>query len=509
MKKKIIKLKDLVKIIGKRPRKKKVILCHGNFDVVHPGHIRHLAYAKSQADVLIVSITADLFIEKGTNKPFVPENIRAESLASFENVDYVFIDNNSKPLQSISKLKPDFFAKGFEYTSKGLNPATREELKELEKYGGKIMFTPGDVIYSSTKLINLSRPQIEAYKLEDLIKKENINLNELSSIIKKFKKLKVHVIGDTIVDTYTNSILIGGYLKTPTPSVLYQGKKDFVGGAGIVAKHLKKAGADVTFTSVLGNDKLKDYVIKDLKKAKIHLNCIVDETRPTTNKNVVIANDYKLLKIDKLDNQPISQSILNKIKTACKKKSFDAVIFCDFRHGIFNKQSISELIESIKSKTLKVADSQVATRWGNITDFKDFDLITPNEKEARFSIGDQDSNVSQIIRNLSKISRAKNIILKLGDKGAIAVKNKNLKNINSYAIPPFSNTVIDAVGAGDGLLAYSTLSYLITKSISISCIMGSIAAACVCETQGNEAVDPSKIENKLKEIKRSLKYKTS
>ncbi len=509
MKNKILKLKDLIKAVGKRPRKKKVILCHGNFDVVHPGHIRHLAYAKSQADILVVSITADLFIEKGTNKPFVPENIRAESLASFETVDYVFIDYNKKPLSSISKLKPDFFAKGFEYTSKGLNPATKEELRELEKYGGKIMFTPGDIVYSSTQLINLSRPQIEAYKLEDLIKKEKIKLHDFKSIIKKFKKLKVHVIGDTIVDTYTNSLLIGGYLKTPTPSVLYQGKKDFVGGAGIVAKHLRKAGADVTFTSVLGNDRLKDYVIKDLKKAKIHLNCLIDETRPTTNKNVIMANDYKLLKIDKLDNQPISQIILKKITDFCKKKSFDAVILCDFRHGIFNKQTISHLIKSINKKTLKVADSQVATRWGNITDFKNFDLITPNEKEARFSIGDQDSNVSQVIRNLTKISGAKNIILKLGDKGAIAVKNKNFKNINSYAIPPFVKNVVDAVGAGDGLLAYSTLCYLVTKSISTSCIMGSVAAACVCEIQGNEAIDPLKIEKKLQEIIKSLKYKTS
>ena len=82
--KKIVTLKGLEKILGKRPRKKKVILCHGNFDVVHPGHVRHLIYAKSKADLLIVSITADKYIQKGVYRPFVPENLRALNLAAFE-----------------------------------------------------------------------------------------------------------------------------------------------------------------------------------------------------------------------------------------------------------------------------------------------------------------------------------------------------------------------------------------------------------------------------------------
>ena len=90
--KKIITSSKLSKIIGKRPRKKKVVLCHGNFDVVHPGHIRHLLYGKSKGDLLVVSITADKFIKKGIYRPFVPEGLRALNLAAFQMVDYVVID---------------------------------------------------------------------------------------------------------------------------------------------------------------------------------------------------------------------------------------------------------------------------------------------------------------------------------------------------------------------------------------------------------------------------------
>ena len=117
-------------------------MCHGNFDVVHPGHVRHLLYGKSKGDILVVSITADKFIKKGTYRPFVPENLRALNLATFQMVDYVIIDDNEKPLKNLSLLKPDFFAKGFEYKSSGLPEATKEEAAIVEGYGGEMIFTP-------------------------------------------------------------------------------------------------------------------------------------------------------------------------------------------------------------------------------------------------------------------------------------------------------------------------------------------------------------------------------
>ena len=167
--KKILELSQLQKIIGNFPRKKKVVLCHGVFDIVHPGHIRHLDYAKSQADILIVSCTGDKFIDKGIYRPHIPQRIRASSLAAFEMVDYVLINENKKPLNLLKKLKPNFFAKGFEYTSKGLPPATQEEKNELDKFGGKLIFTPGDIVHSSTKFLNYSAPNQDLEKLDSIM----------------------------------------------------------------------------------------------------------------------------------------------------------------------------------------------------------------------------------------------------------------------------------------------------------------------------------------------------
>ena len=113
---------ELVEVLGRRPRKQSVIMCHGAFDLVHPGHVQHLMYAKSKADVLVASLTCDAHISKAAYRPFVPQNLRAMNLAALEVVDYVLIDENETPIENIQILQPDYFAKGYEY-SRGKIPS--------------------------------------------------------------------------------------------------------------------------------------------------------------------------------------------------------------------------------------------------------------------------------------------------------------------------------------------------------------------------------------------------
>src|SRR5215470_960771 len=140
---------EVAAAVGARPRSTKVIMCHGTFDIVHPGHVRHLLYAKSKGDILIASLTADAHITKANFRPFVPEQLRAFNLAALEVVDYVVIDRNATPIDNIGIIKPDFFAKGYEYARDGLHPRTAEEKQIVESYGGELILTPGDIVYSS------------------------------------------------------------------------------------------------------------------------------------------------------------------------------------------------------------------------------------------------------------------------------------------------------------------------------------------------------------------------
>src|SRR5262245_44019397 len=484
-------------------------MCHGTFDIVHPGHIRHLLYAKSKGDVLVASLTGDEHIIKANFRPFVPQELRAFNLAALEMVNYVVIDKAATPINNIGIIKPDYFAKGYEYTKDGLHPRTAVEKEAVEAYGGELLFTPGDIVYSSSGLIETAPPGIATEKLLALLQAEGLDFDSLRGALTKLAGVRVHVVGDTIVDSYTHTALIGGMTKTPTMSVRFENRKDFVGGAGIVAKHLKAAGAVVAFSTVLGDDGFAEFALADLEAAGVQCLPVVDRTRPTTNKNAIVAGGYNLLKVDTLDNRAISERIVRTLFDQIVDTSTDIVVFSDFRHGIFNRDTIPRLSQALPSKVFKVADSQVASRWGNILEFRGFDLITPNEREARFALGDQDSVVRPLGLELYQQAGCKVLILKLGERGLMAFRAtpKNDEDVRSFfALDTFADRVVDAVGSGDALLAYAALSLYATKSTIISSVLGSLAAAVECEHEGNVPVRPKDVIEMLDRFERFMNY---
>lgn len=504
---KIKTVDELLPILGPRPRAKKVIMCHGTFDIVHPGHIRHLIYAKSHADILVASLTCDAHIEKANFRPYVPEELRAMNLAAFEFVDYVLIDRDPVPHHNLGVLKPDYFAKGYEYMDGGVHPKTAVEVKIVEEYGGEILFTPGDVVYSSSALIELAPPNLMTEKLLAVLAGEGLSFGDLRAALDKMVGMSVHVVGDTIVDSYTRCTPIGGGGKTPTLSVRFEEETKFVGGAGVVAKHLRAAGANVTFTTVLGDDALKDFVLDDLAAAGVTVKAIPDPSRPTTNKNAIVAGGYRLLKVDTLDNRAISERILEGMTNSIQSVDADVVVFSDFRHGIFSYKTIPILTAAIRPGVFRVADSQVASRWGNILEFQEFDLITPNEQEARFALGDQDAVVQKLAYELFRRAKCRTLILKMGARGQLTYRTRRDGDPRTVVgLDSVAGRVVDPVGAGDALLAYSTLSYKATGSDVIASILGAIAGGIECEYDGNVPVTPDAVRQKLTMLEKQSSY---
>lgn len=151
---------EIAAVIGPPPRDKKVIMCHGTFDIVHPGHIRHLLYAKSKGDLLIASLTADAHITKANFRPFVPQELRAFNLAALEVVDFVVIDSDPTPIRNIGIIKPDYFAKGYEYASSGLHPRTAEEKQLSRRTAARSFSRPATSSIRPRSLSRLSRPPL-------------------------------------------------------------------------------------------------------------------------------------------------------------------------------------------------------------------------------------------------------------------------------------------------------------------------------------------------------------
>jgi rfaE bifunctional protein kinase chain/domain len=498
---------ELRPLIGPFPRAQKVIMCHGAFDLVHPGHVRHLLYAKSKADVLVASLTCDAWIQKSEFRPFVPQDLRAMNLAALEVVDYVVIDENPTPIANIQFLQPDYFAKGYEYRDGRIPPKTQEEIDTLSAYGGEMIFTPGDVVFSSSKFIERCKPNLRTEKLATLMDSEGLTFDALRKALDCFRGVRVHVVGDTIVDSYVYCVPISsGSAKTPTLSVRFDRQTDYAGGAAVVAKHLRAAGAEVIFSTVLGNDDMKDFILEDLAKCGIECRPVIDPTRVTTQKSAFIANSYRVLKYDRVDNRPIVGKVLDELQETFASSQADGFVFSDFRHGIFNRATIPVLSAQLPKGALRVADSQVASRWGNILEFQGFDLITPNEREARFSLADQDSVIRPLALELYKRAGCKLLILKLGERGTITYRWASDDVRAFFTLDSFADDVVDPVGAGDALLAYSMLSLVAGQGAVVASILGTVAAGIACEHDGNWQVTPAEIVERVDALEKLVKF---
>ena len=494
---------ELAELVGRRPRRRTVIMCHGTFDIVHPGHLRHLMYAKEKADILVASVTADEHISKGPHRPYVPQELRAANLAAFEFVDYVMIDRNATPIENIGVIQPDFFAKGFEYQTAPLPPRTEEEARALEAYGGEIVFTPGDVVYSSTALITQHGPNLAVEKLLALLQSERVGFDDLRDTLRALGRLRVHVVGDTIVDQYSYCALLGQSPKSPSFSVRLEHADVFVGGAAIVAKHVKSLGAEVTLTTVLGDDELQDVVRQDLQVAKLDMRALIDASRPTTLKERFIADGHRMLQVDRVDNRVVPDRIRRQIVESIHADPGDVVIFSDFRHGVFHHGTIEDYVAAVRPGVLKAADSQVSNRWGNILDFRGFDLVTPNEREARFALADQDSGLRPLAQRLFQKTQCRYLILKLAERGTLTYRSPGRLPREFFIVDSFVGTLVDPIGAGDALLALATLALAQSGDIVRASVLGSLAAAVSCERAGNVPVQAEEVAARLDRLERA------
>ena len=143
---------------------KTIVHCHGCFDIVHPGHIRYLQFARQQGDLLVVSLTGDAQIDKGPTRPYIPQELRAENLAALQLVDYVYVNPHPTAAQLIAAIRPDVYVKGHEYQN-ATDPGFVREQQAVEACGGRVIFSSGEVVFSSTKLIErLSQSQQLEYE---------------------------------------------------------------------------------------------------------------------------------------------------------------------------------------------------------------------------------------------------------------------------------------------------------------------------------------------------------
>ncbi|MCF2909715.1 PfkB family carbohydrate kinase [Pseudoalteromonas sp. DL2-H2.2] len=475
---------------------KKIVLVQGNFDILHPGHIRLLNFAKECGTELHVAVNSDLAMDVTSR---VKEKHRLEMVQSLECVDHAFLTDLDS-IAMVKELKPAIVVKGKEFEEQ-YNP----EEQVLKAINGKLIFGSGEFESNPENFIRKSRTSnidLDFNYAKQYIQRHNFSLQSLLKVLEKTKNLNVIVIGEVIVDEYVQGTAVGLSQEDPT-IVMTPNKVDtFLGGAAITAGHIKSIGAQhVSLISVIGEDKTAEYVKSEIHAYQLESHLFQDNSRPTSLKTRYRAGSKTLLRVNQVRQHKISIELQNQIFEAVEEKIAKAnlLVFSDFNYGILPQKLVDKITALCKEHCVTiVADSQTSSQVGDISRYVDMDLVTPTEREVRVALSNPDDGLIILAQKLASKSRAKNVVITLAEEGIlIHIPNSDFSNWENDRLPAFNKHALDPAGAGDCFFAASSLALAANASPWQAFYIGNIAAACQVASVGNSPLIYSTLEKAI------------
>ena len=478
-----------------------IIITYGHFDSIHPGHIRYLMHAKNLGGTLVVALRGDK-IEKGRNRFQFSQKERSEALELISIADHIVCLKEDELMVLVEQVKPQklVFGKEYEHTN---DSNIISAINNVKANKGEILFHGGEINYASIDLLTGSENTLlnkRRNQFLNVLKRHNINKESLLSSLNALKSASLLVIGDTILDQYAACETLGISAEAPVLVVRELAKKNYIGGASIVASHIAALGADCHFISVIGDDENSKIVKKDIKSNGVEANLIKDPSRPTTFKKRYVVENQKLFRVSNLENHYIKNEIEEQVIKALieKSKYVQGIVVSDFVYGLITPKILKTISELCKKYDLLLfGDLQCSTQLGSIKKFKNFSLLCPNEKEARVAMQDKDSGLETLSSNLINETKSERLVMKLGADGFIAYDRNDFGELQSQSFPALSVNPVDVAGAGDSLLAAMacgiTSNQSMMQSSSLACFITSLAV----ENMGNIPVTKDELFKKI------------
>ena len=497
--KKIILNKNNLHYLNQFRIRKKIILCHGVFDVLHYGHIAHLNQAKNFGDVLVVSITDDAFVDKGPDRPIFSSLIRAKTILNLEAVDYVVISKSPNALGVLSQIKPNIYVKDKEYQSKD-NIFFKNfilEKKFLKKINCKIKFTD-QIKYSSSNLANLRFNNFNEQQTTYLNNiKNKYPISYIEEVFQKIKKLTICLVGDPIIDKYIFSSVEGIASKSPTLASVYHREENYAGGALAVASMLSNLGSNVNLIYYSDKKKLTKVIEKKLNK-NINLISVNNKKNafvPIIERIVNIPRYEKLHQMYYFKNFYHNKISVNKFKKQVNKfyKKSDLMLVIDFGFNFLD----SNLIKFINNFNFSanVHSNSINKNFNNASKYKKSIYSTLNLSEylsdRRLQI---ENNPNHVLDYVKKNEKKDNFSITLGKKGSILKRNGKL-----IYCPSFFDYTKDTTGSGDAYFSITALLNKLNLQSDLIAFVGNVYAGLHANVLGNKSFITG--DNLLKNIR--------
>ena len=506
MNKKIVKFIDIDKLsISLKKKGKKIVHCHGVFDLLHIGHLKHFESAKKFGDILIVSLTPNRFVFKGVNSPYFDQQERLEALASIEAIDFVVLNNYPDSIDIIKKIKPHYYCKGPDYNSLENKKSStvknnknfNNEKKICKKIGCEIKLTT-DIKFSSSKIINEKLFSVE--NKENFLKLNIIKKYSLRNIEKKIdnlSKLNFMVIGDPIIDTYLFSDSLGVSSKSSIVSTQLMYEENYMGGSFAVAEMLSKLGCSVDLLAYKSKNKFFSKQISLLDKKINFLNISYQKKIPRISRFVHQNRNEKLFQFYEFDKYLHNTESSSKfLKFLNNKKKIQHVMVIDFGFGFLDKKMINILERKINNFSLNVHANSLNSNYNKFTKYKKYNYLSMNKKEFQLGLNTADNDIELLIKEAKKSKINYPYAVTLGPLGSVLVE----KNIKQF-MPTFFQKTIDTVGSGDAFFAITSALNKLGKDPLLNSFIGNVYAGLHTLNVGNKKfVSKEELKNSIKLI---------
>jgi rfaE bifunctional protein nucleotidyltransferase chain/domain len=491
---KVVSLDELGRIAASaRAAGRRVVLCHGVFDLMHSGHIFHLQRARKEGDLLFVTVTCDSHVNKGPGRPVFAENLRAETIAALGCVDHVAVNYSPTAIEVIDAVKPAVYVKGGEYRSAAddLTGGIIREIGAVESHGGRFFFTDEET-FSSSALLNEHFgvfPATTKMYLDEF--KQSFTAAEVIARLQSLRDLRVLVIGDAIIDQYHYTSQLGQSGKSLATCVKYESAEQFAGGSIAVANHVAGFCKSVTLMTALGRQDSQEAFIREKLSSNVSPSFVYFDDAPTVTKRRFVDDDLtKMFEVYYFNEEPNLDSFEDGVIDflSATEKQFDLILAADFGNGFISQRIANKLCDGPGFLAVNTQINSGNRGYHVVNRYRRADFISLNEPEIRLAAHNRHSPLPELMKEVGDKHGSRVVAVTRGTKGAVLAQRPEGA---VTTIPALSTKVVDRIGAGDAFLSLAAISLAGGHPMPLAGFVGAAAAAIDVQIVCNrEPIDP-------------------
>ena len=439
-----------------RRQGKRVVLCHGTFDLLHIGHVRHLEAARRHGDTLFATVTADRFVNKGPGRPVFNELLRAEMLAQLGIVDWVGVNHAYDAVSAIEAVRPSRYVKGQDYKNPEGDVTGKivAEREAAEAHGGELVFTD-EIVHSSSELINRHLNVFEPHVRQHLGRlRDEQRRDEIGALLERIAEMRVVLVGETIVDEYCYVLPMAKAAKENIIATRHKDREIFAGGVVATANHVASFCREVEIVTVLGERDSYEEHIRAALRPNVRLHAVYRPSAPTVRKCRFVDPNWlrKLFEVYYIDDAQLGPELAAELDMLVRDRvaGADVVIVNDFGHGMIGESTIRTLTEAAPFLAVNTQSNSANMGFNLVTRYPAADLVCLDALEARLATHQRNLELSDILSTcLPAAIDCPKFVVTHGPHGCLTYERGGIV----HSVPAFSPKVVDTMGAGDAFLA--------------------------------------------------------